>query len=140
MASIYGHQWTASHGLVDFGDIWRKGLHGFDHELIMHGISCCANNEKFTNWPPNLNQFRELCLNLPDRDISIQQALDLCEPANEFVSAMRKKIGSWNLAHLTYDELRPLAIRAFRECSKIYLNDLTEQLKLNKQQKQIIHA
>lgn len=120
MTQIYGHGWTAAHGSSDIDDFWRRGLSGFHDSLIHDGITRLMFCQSFKNYPPNLLQFRDLCLAVPDEHAMIDAALKPGVSCDEYVQAMRQYIGSWNLNHLTHAELIPRARDAYKHVRAKY--------------------
>lgn len=68
MVEIYGHRWTAVHGLSVDADgssatTWAKGLSGITGQQLAAGLEACI--VRADSWPPTLPEFRELCLSIP---------------------------------------------------------------------------
>lgn len=110
MAQVYGHKWVSNFGASDSGGIWLRGLHDLHPQHLAQGLGKCV--ERADPWPPSLPEFRNLCLNQPDRDLVIQRAIRKIEYANDknpVVIRLRKLIGGWELRNLPTNKVKHLA-------------------------------
>lgn len=106
MAAVYGHRWVSSFGETDLDKTWLLGLQDLEPSLLAVGLESCIKNRQ-DSWPPSLPEFRRLCLGLPDMEIACLAAL---KGANDPISiSIRKKIGSWDMAHGKESDLLRMA-------------------------------
>lgn len=59
MAMIYGHRWSTQYGTSPPA-AWRLGLAELSADEIKRGMDACVTTGD--GWPPNLPEFRKLCL------------------------------------------------------------------------------
>lgn len=67
MTEIYNHRWTSANGedpRGSAGQTWAKGLAGLTPQQIGRGLEAAI--ARGDGWPPNLPEFRGLCLGIPD--------------------------------------------------------------------------
>lgn len=64
-ARLYGHKFTSSHvgDEIDF-NLWSGAIEGLKPSQVKQGIEGCKGRE----WPPSINEFRMLCLNVNEKD------------------------------------------------------------------------
>ena len=130
MAEIYGNQWTSQHGNEDTNNTWAKGLQDITPKMLAGGLMRCLMRSSRNAWPPTLPEFRNLCLDLPAMDRAINLALNNLRTDDAFIIAMRRYIGSWELANKTLAELKPIARDAYEYACQ-------EKIRLN--QKRLTH-
>jgi len=59
-SEMYGHQWASQQG-DEPNDTWVRGLDGLSNEQFGVGLRALLTRTEI--WPPNLVEFRQLCLN-----------------------------------------------------------------------------
>lgn len=98
MAYMYGHRWTSNYGPEDDGT-WRKGLAGLTPAQIGAGLVKCLERRPGAgeeDWPPTLNEFRDLCL--PEKVAKIHRTyVSLPRPAQD-PDAVEKALASMRTA------------------------------------------
>jgi len=87
MNQIYGHQW-ASQQSDEPNDTWIKGL--ADVTPIQFGTGLRALLERTDSWPPNLVEFRQLCLET-DPNRWERQAHKIYQPERGLVDLTSKE-------------------------------------------------
>ena len=75
-SEMYGHQWGSQQG-DEPNDTWIKGLADISNEQLGAGLQALIKRQE--TWPPNLIEFRQLCLN-EDPGQWERQAHKLYEP------------------------------------------------------------
>lgn len=63
MAEIYGHQWSSQQG-DEPNETWCAGLSDLSPEQFMVGFKALFDRQE--RWPPNLVEFRQMCLNIDE--------------------------------------------------------------------------
>lgn len=130
MAEIYGHKWTSAFGTTDKHNTWLTGLSGVTPSLLAVGLRACIS--RTDSWPPSLPEFRALCLNVPDDDTAIQQAIH--GGGGSLGAAIRRRIGSWDISHGTHDQLKVKARSVFHQAMQDIQQDsitmLTSEVKV----------
>ena len=63
MQEAYGHQWNSQFG-EEPTETWERLLTGISPEQIRDGLEKLANRTE--TWPPNAQEFRQLCLPTDD--------------------------------------------------------------------------
>lgn len=58
-SEIYGHQWASQQG-DEPNDTWVRGLDGLTNQQFGQGLRALLDRRE--TWPPNLIEFRQLCL------------------------------------------------------------------------------
>jgi len=80
MTGTYGRQWTGGYGDVPTPE-WLMALSALTAEQVKKGLAQIADNPVAWKWPPNLMEFRVLCLpapedfGLPTNDDAFNQAV-----------------------------------------------------------------
>ena len=80
MTGTYGRQWTGGYGDVPTPE-WLMALEALTVDQVKHGLARIAEDPVAWKWPPNLMEFRVLCLptsedfNLPSEDDAFSQAV-----------------------------------------------------------------
>lgn len=115
MGEMYGALWTSSHGDFDQNNTWLKGLTGISPQQIANGLNKCLQTIGESKGPPTLPIFRAMCLDLPNKQAAISAAINQGYTNNQFVLAMRRRIGAWNLRTKTTYELQRIAENVFHD-------------------------
>lgn len=108
---IYGRTWESSHGDIDKNNTWLTGLENLDVQMLARGLhACISSGGKF---PPNLPEFRSMCIGQIGIDDAVYAVIHDRNPTNPIVRHMRDLIGSWDLAHQSNDQLVRLAKQVY---------------------------
>jgi len=101
MTEIYGHKWVSSVGdnpNEGAALTWAKGLAGLSRQNLAAGLRGCLT--RLDPWPPSLNEFRGMCLEIPS---FAQFRLDK-DRATPFAVLVWSKVDSYRARHVTAEQ------------------------------------
>lgn len=112
MTKIYGHKWVTNFGQSDKDHVWLAGLRGLTPEMIKRGLSECVN--QFKSWPPTLPEFKALCLEIPDKQVAIENAIFAARDKRTLIgNKIYQLVGDWDMKTLNMRDLRT-------RCNEVY--------------------
>ncbi|MCA5970197.1 hypothetical protein KBY08_00515 [Pseudomonas sp. P135] len=63
MAEFYGHRWTSNFGVIaEPGHTWARALTGITGDQIANGMHALMERGDEFDWPPPVNVFRAMCV------------------------------------------------------------------------------
>ena len=131
MAKIYGHKWTSSFGEADDGT-WLQGLQGLHPPQLAVGLRRCLDRED--PWPPNLPEFRRLCLPTIDdlKFPTVEEAFKMASlqvpgQMQQYVQAARDIVGPWDLRTKPTDKTFPKFAKAYGSIIKAALHNAAHE-------------
>lgn len=141
MREMYGSKWTSQFVDIDQHNVWINTLNGINMIAIKQALEHCLTS--YPDWPPTLPQFRFLCLGFPTKSEATRL---IHKPPNDndglvdnFIRAMRHRIGEWNINNLPLRELGPLVNDAYNDVLKVY-SALANKGRLNTPIKRVEHG
>ena len=141
MREMYGTKWTSHYKEIDVYNVWINALTGINTPAIKHALESCLIT--YPDWPPTLPQFRFLCLGFPTK---AEAARLIHKPANDndtltdnFIRAMRHRIGEWNIVNLPLRELGPIVSDAYDSVLQVY-SEIARQGQLGTPIKRVEHG
>ena len=119
MTHIYGHRWSSSYG-SEPNDTWVMLLTRLSRAEVAEGVKACIS--RFSGWPPTLPEFRNLCLQIPDQDTAVRNALD--DHGGKIALQMRGTLTSWDRQHMTRESLERHYRSVYEQCAQEYVESL----------------
>lgn len=122
MSEMYAQKWTSHYGEIDAHNIWIKTLSAVSTDAIKNALEACL--IAYPDWPPTLPQFRFLCLGFPTKAeatrLIFKTPNDDDSLTDNFIRAMRYRIGEWNLTNMPLRALGPMINNAYNDVVKVY--------------------